>query len=221
MEQEPEPTSGGCPYRGLAAFGPGDARWFFGRERVTADLVSQLGERLGGGAPLALVAPAGAGKSALLQAGLVPALARRVLPGSDHWHVVLTTPTEYPLAALTTGLATATGRDPVETTTAVGDPQFGEEVFATPWPKLPPRLPDSLGGHPTAGAGRSVHRPVQELDACGRIAQMQPCECKVGTDDASLDRVSRPVQAGNGAIESIMCSVGISDVREHKDLRTR
>src|SRR5262249_13093432 len=25
----------GCPYAGLAAFGPGDAAWFFGRERLT------------------------------------------------------------------------------------------------------------------------------------------------------------------------------------------
>ncbi|MGM0364776.1 helix-turn-helix domain-containing protein, partial [Streptomyces griseoaurantiacus] len=32
----PEQVSDVCPYRGLAAFGPEDADWFFGRERATA-----------------------------------------------------------------------------------------------------------------------------------------------------------------------------------------
>ena len=71
----PEQVSGVCPYRGLAAFGPEDADWFFGRERATAALVQRLARQSGRG-PLAVVAPSGAGKSSLLRAGLVPALAR-------------------------------------------------------------------------------------------------------------------------------------------------
>ncbi len=39
------------PYLGLAAFGPPEAGWFFGRDLVTADLVARLDERLAGWAP--------------------------------------------------------------------------------------------------------------------------------------------------------------------------
>jgi hypothetical protein len=46
-----------CPYPGLAAFGPDQAQWFFGRERVTAEVVSRLTERLEGTGPLVVVAP--------------------------------------------------------------------------------------------------------------------------------------------------------------------
>ncbi|MBP2326710.1 transcriptional regulator with XRE-family HTH domain [Kibdelosporangium banguiense] len=67
-----------CPYPGLAAFGPEDASWFFGRERAVVALTDVLTQRLHDGGPVAVVAPSGAGKSSLLRAGLVPALARGV-----------------------------------------------------------------------------------------------------------------------------------------------
>ncbi|MFJ8386495.1 helix-turn-helix domain-containing protein [Streptomyces sp. NPDC094438] len=90
-----------CPYRGLAAYGPHDAEWFYGRESATAELTGRLAERVGRG-PLAVVAPSGAGKSSLLQAGLLPALRRGALPvpGSDQWPVVVCTPTAHPLKEL-------------------------------------------------------------------------------------------------------------------------
>ncbi|WNE97352.1 hypothetical protein PS467_19460 [Streptomyces luomodiensis] len=101
-EERPSPESpavpgGVCPYRGLASYRQQDARWFFGRERSTEALVAQLraAERTGG--LVMLVGASGAGKSSLLNAGLVPALhsgapgegsgpAREVLhlvPGAD------------------------------------------------------------------------------------------------------------------------------------------
>ena len=78
--QEPEQAapaavSGGvCPYRGLASYRQEDARWFFGRERSTDTLVARLraAERAGG--LVMLVGASGAGKSSLLNAGLVPAV---------------------------------------------------------------------------------------------------------------------------------------------------
>ncbi|MGW2820188.1 nSTAND1 domain-containing NTPase [Streptomyces sp. NPDC001443] len=65
---------GVCPYRGLAPYRPQDTRWFFGRERSTGSLIAQLraAERTGG--LVMLVGASGAGKSSLLNAGLVPAL---------------------------------------------------------------------------------------------------------------------------------------------------
>ncbi|MFE2583685.1 AAA family ATPase [Streptomyces sp. NPDC059378] len=75
--------AGVCPYRGLAPYRPQDTRWFFGRDRSTASLVAQLraAERTGG--LVMLVGASGAGKSSLLNAGLVPALRDRAPGGAE------------------------------------------------------------------------------------------------------------------------------------------
>ncbi|GGX10457.1 hypothetical protein GCM10010353_27400 [Streptomyces chryseus] len=111
--QLPHPADAVCPYRGLAAFGPEHARWFFGRERATAELVGRLAERAGTG-PLAVVASSGAGKSSLLRAGLVPALRRGALPveGSSGWPVAVCTPTAHPLKELLRCVTEALGSGP-------------------------------------------------------------------------------------------------------------
>ncbi len=105
-------SDGVCPYRGLSAFTPQDADWFFGREHATAALVERTFERVGSG-PLMLVAPSGAGKSSLLNAGLVPALRRGdfPMPGADRWPVVTFTPTSRPLEELLERTAKAVGGD--------------------------------------------------------------------------------------------------------------
>ncbi|MFH8896936.1 PD40 domain-containing protein [Streptomyces coeruleorubidus] len=72
-EASPAP-SGVCPYRGLASYRHEDARWFFGRERSTDALVAQLRAVPETGGLVMLVGASGAGKSSLLNAGLVPAL---------------------------------------------------------------------------------------------------------------------------------------------------
>ena len=71
-----------CPYRGLASYRQEDAGWFFGRERSTNALVDQLqvAEKTGG--LVMLVGASGAGKSSLLNAGLVTAL-QNGAPGDD------------------------------------------------------------------------------------------------------------------------------------------
>lgn len=102
------------PYRGLSAFTAQDARWFFGRERATAALVERVFARIGGG-PLMVVAPSGAGKSSLVNAGLVPAFRRPggfPMPGAERWPVVAFTPTAHPLEELLTGVAKALDGDP-------------------------------------------------------------------------------------------------------------
>ncbi|MEU7133681.1 helix-turn-helix domain-containing protein [Streptomyces sp. NPDC046261] len=102
-----------CPYRGLAAFGVAEAGWFFGRERATAALVNRLTERLDGSGPTAVVAASGTGKSSLLQAGLVPALRRGVLPvsGSSRWPVVTVRPGAQPVDTLLAEVAHASATD--------------------------------------------------------------------------------------------------------------
>jgi energy-coupling factor transporter ATP-binding protein EcfA2 len=67
-----------CPYKGLAPFEADDTDDFFGRERLVADLVARLV-----GAPLlAVVGPSGSGKSSVVRAGLLPALATGVCPAA-------------------------------------------------------------------------------------------------------------------------------------------
>lgn len=76
-------ASGVCPYRGLASYRQQDARWFFGRERSTDSLVAQLRAAGKTGGLVMLVGASGAGKSSLLNAGLVPALHSGELSDED------------------------------------------------------------------------------------------------------------------------------------------
>ncbi|MBJ6620459.1 hypothetical protein H4N49_17575 [Streptomyces sp. DHE17-7] len=70
------PTAGAA-LPGLAAYRQQDAGWFFGRERSTAAFVAQLRAAENTGGLVMLVGASGAGKSSLLNAGLVPALRDR------------------------------------------------------------------------------------------------------------------------------------------------
>ncbi|MEV2252133.1 AAA family ATPase [Streptomyces sp. NPDC050147] len=72
-----------CPYRGLASYRQQDARWFFGRERSTDALVAQLRAAEETGGLVMLVGASGAGKSSLLNAGLVPSLESGALSDED------------------------------------------------------------------------------------------------------------------------------------------
>ncbi|WP_369032322.1 nSTAND1 domain-containing NTPase [Streptomyces adonidis] len=103
----PGADAGVCPYPGLPAFEPDQSSWFFGRDQLTAHLVDHLDTRLREGGALAVVGTSGAGKSSLLRAGLLPALARGALPGSAHWPCVVLTPTADPLGTLTARLGEA------------------------------------------------------------------------------------------------------------------
>ncbi|MDR7275554.1 nSTAND1 domain-containing NTPase [Catenuloplanes atrovinosus] len=101
-----------CPYPGLSSFQPEDAPWFHGRDRETALLLGRLAEQRVGGPPLIVTGVSGAGKSSLLRAGLLPAIAAGGLGAeATAWPWVLMTPGEHPLAELSLRIAalTATG----------------------------------------------------------------------------------------------------------------
>ncbi|MGB6162181.1 MAG: WD40 repeat domain-containing protein, partial [Pseudonocardiaceae bacterium] len=101
-----------CPYPGLASFGREQARWFFGRDELTAELTARLDARLPTGGVQVVVAPSGAGKSSLLHAGLLPQLDNGALPGSSRWPRIVFTPTAHPLAALATQITSLIDGDP-------------------------------------------------------------------------------------------------------------
>jgi len=112
LSTTPTPTrlaaQGLCPFKGLASFESADADYFFGRERLIAELVA----RLVGASFLGIVGPSGSGKSSVLRAGLLSALAGGVLPGSERWRRVLIRPGERPLDELRRMLASG-AKDPV------------------------------------------------------------------------------------------------------------
>ena len=97
-----------------------DAALFFGRERLVAELVS----RLAGTAVLCVVGPSGSGKSSAVRAGLLPALAAGVLPGSEDWLLALFRPGRHPDASSTVPSSRpspttfATGFEPARTLAA-------------------------------------------------------------------------------------------------------
>ena len=104
-----------CPFRGLAPFDAAHAEYFFGRERLVAELVA----RLVGSTLLAVFGPSGSGKSSAVRAGLLPALADGVVPGSESWRRAVMRPGARPLAELSRALARAV-------------PEVGRED-AAPW----------------------------------------------------------------------------------------
>ena len=68
---------GACPYKGLLRFEPEDAGWYFGRERLVAELVATVASTPGTG----VFGASGSGKSSLVRAGLLAALGDDALPG--------------------------------------------------------------------------------------------------------------------------------------------
>ena len=92
----PAPGADALPVQGLAAFERDDAEYFFGREELVAELVAHLV-----GAPLlAVVGPSGSGKSSVVRAGLLPALAGGVLPGKPELGQVVIRPGAHPAREL-------------------------------------------------------------------------------------------------------------------------
>ncbi|HSF80558.1 MAG TPA: BTAD domain-containing putative transcriptional regulator [Anaerolineales bacterium] len=115
------PAPGAPPYKGLHYFDEQDAELFFGRELLTARLVSHLGlmhtttlmtDGASTGRFLAVVGASGSGKSSLVRAGLIPAIKRGQKLADDTtppegctaWQVSILTPTAHPLQSMALSL---------------------------------------------------------------------------------------------------------------------
>ncbi|MFD4671009.1 helix-turn-helix domain-containing protein [Lentzea sp. NPDC058450] len=106
VESEPH-AANDSPYVGLAMFQPGDAPKFFGRERLTAELLVTKNRFTG------VFGPSGVGKSSLLRAGLI---ARTRDP------VLLFTPGANPVEECALALARLTGREAADLADELADP---------------------------------------------------------------------------------------------------
>src|SRR5262245_6498231 len=98
----------GNPFPGLRPFEQHESALFFGRDEQCDDLLARLARRR----LVAVLGMSGSGKSSLVRAGLLPALARGYIPSAGSaWHVAVFRPGSDPLSNLTRALATTRGSD--------------------------------------------------------------------------------------------------------------
>jgi WD40 repeat protein len=108
-EQDHTPTrdlADACPYPGLQSFGVRDSDWFYGREQSVRDLLARMSRQRAEDGPLIVVGASGAGKSSLLNAGL---LAAHTKAGEKS---LAMTPGDRPIGTLAARLAALTHADP-------------------------------------------------------------------------------------------------------------
>jgi WD40 repeat protein len=98
------------PYRGLIAFGMQDAAFFFGREAAADEILRRLSGQPFAPALLVVSGVSGAGKSSLLQAGVVPRIAE-ITPGGAPWPHLVLTPARAPLTELADHMAPLVSAD--------------------------------------------------------------------------------------------------------------
>jgi WD40 repeat protein len=181
-----------CPYPGLAAFGPEEARWFFGRDALLAELTGMLSEQLPDQGPVMLVASSGAGKSSLLHAGLMPALDRGVLPqmGSRRWPRLLFTPTDRPLTALAVRLSPFLGTPPERVSAVLANnPETAADLM---------RAAVSAGQVPGGGLAIVVDQFEEAFTLCGddkERAAFVEALCTLGSANPATGLVALSLRA--------------------------
>ena len=117
------------PYRGLLRYEEGDADRFHGRDAEVAGLLARVAvARL-----VAVIGASGSGKSSLVRAGLLPALRRGSLAGSDEWPMVVFNAGRRPLADLATGLSGIVGRPLGDVLAALQSSRAGLNTVLAEW----------------------------------------------------------------------------------------
>lgn len=98
----PPPAVATCPWKGLSAYELRDRDFFVGRDRLVTELVARLVDN----AVVVVTGPSGSGKSSVVRAGLIPALAGGAVIGSQSWRVCLPSSPD-PVRAIEEALADA------------------------------------------------------------------------------------------------------------------
>lgn len=125
------------PYRGLSAFTEADAKYFFGRDRVVASLVSKLAQNK----LLQISGPSGSGKSSLVSAGLIPELRR-----SAAWVVIGCRPGADPFRSLSGGLIVRLEPASDDSARAVHVPALARSLEGGQLPLVLERVAENAGG---------------------------------------------------------------------------
>lgn len=100
VEDAPDADDQRSPYVGLRSFEQADADLFFGRDVAVQRLVDLLADHRA----VTVVGASGSGKSSLVRAGLLPALASGAIPDADTWPVAVVMPGRWPLRTLAAAL---------------------------------------------------------------------------------------------------------------------
>lgn len=88
------------PYKGLRAYTESDAELFYGREKSTKMLI----EKLCNSQLVCIIGPSGIGKSSLTRAGLIPAIRKGAITGSENWFITEMVPGTHPFEELEAAL---------------------------------------------------------------------------------------------------------------------
>ncbi len=100
------------PYKGLRPFSEADAPDFYGREALVERLLARLSGNGQAARFVVVVGPSGSGKSSAVRAGLVAAIRRGDISGSDAWFVTDMHPGHHPLEELEAALVRIAVRPP-------------------------------------------------------------------------------------------------------------
>ena len=149
------------PYRGLSAFEEQDAAFFFGREAAATELLERMSRHLQGAGLLVVSGVSGAGKSSLLQAGVLPRIRGAGLasaPGSASWPCLVFTPTRAPLDELALRVAVLAGADAAAVRRGLDADPDGFALTARQAALAPPPGPGRDPDGPAAGR----HQPPQQ-----------------------------------------------------------
>jgi serine/threonine protein kinase/WD40 repeat protein/DNA-binding winged helix-turn-helix (wHTH) protein len=107
-----EPVQVRNPYKGLRPFVEADAMDFHGREAFVERLLGRWRRTDRSSRLLAVVGPSGSGKSSAVRAGLVPAIRRGAIEGSEGWFVTEMIPGPHPLEELEAALLRVAAQPP-------------------------------------------------------------------------------------------------------------
>ena len=142
------------PYRGLGAFEEQDAAFFFGREAATTELLTRMSRHLQGAGLLVVSGVSGAGKSSLLQAGVLPRIRGAGLafaPGAARWPCLVFTPGRSPLDELALRVAVLAGAEAAAVRRGLDADPAGFALTARQAALAPPPGPGSDPDGPAAG----------------------------------------------------------------------
>ena len=158
-------VSGGVdsPYRGLGAFEEQDAAFFFGRDMAITELLGRMSRHLQGPGLLVVSGVSGAGKSSLLQAGVLPGIRGGRLaaaPGAASWPCLVFTPGRAPLDELALRVAVLAGADAAAVRRGLDADPDGFALTARQAALAPPPGP---GPDPDGPAAARQPQPARRL----------------------------------------------------------
>ena len=195
-----------CPWKGLASYEPGDADFFVGRDAIVSEVIARLVDY----SVVIVTGPSGSGKSSLVRAGVMPALADGAIIGSRGWRVTLLSPGDRPLDAVRGALAD--GPDLL-----VLDP--GDDLLAVAGTDELGPIADTLRAAVATGT-----RIVMTLrgDLFGRLTELNALAPRAGagtvlvgppSDDELRQVVQDPARRVGLDVEPALVDAVVSDVR--------